>query len=482
MQQDLQKLFVNQYNWLRLSQDSPKFVQRARMISLQHSKRGHIMRASIRSSTVSRLAGAVAALWLCGAGAAWAGGGADLASINQLFTGSSGLCAILKLTTCYQLPTITQGMLEVAALSNSPPEMVAAQNSITPGYNVIAGNPATGPFATNNFLPISFPLPAASTTTTTVSELLSTLTPIGFAPQSSGTAVAKQLNDPNAVVFLYAVGVSSFQAIGVGGLTNPDTVYFFYDDTSRTNANLKQGQIVAKFLLPTTQLNSDGSEIPVPITLQYRPNNGGDCSTSTVSGIGTQTLMAAQVGIDCAVVFSASPTSTQKHAIFEVAVKLLVTGQFPTKYSPFTAPLNTDPPYFYSNITTQPGNVSAGDSTAPPLTGNFSIYTAFGFGPEDVLGAPLPSGILPAPAYSIGLAPTAGPLCTVPNSGGTATCPASTNFTTPTFALCANLPVGNGNGQAPVPAVAAFYAIATDGETWLGAPPAPMITIACPAL
>jgi hypothetical protein len=37
------------------------------------------------------------------------------------------------------------------------------------------------------------------------------------------------------------------------------------------------------------------------------------------------------------------------------------------------------------------------------------------------------------------------------------------------FALCANLPAGNGNGQAPTPAVAAYYAIATTGETLLEA-------------
>ena len=35
------------------------------------------MRVSIRSFAFSRLAGAVTALWLCGAGAAWAGGGGE---------------------------------------------------------------------------------------------------------------------------------------------------------------------------------------------------------------------------------------------------------------------------------------------------------------------------------------------------------------------------------------------------------------------
>src|SRR5207249_204082 len=65
----------------------PKFAkirEWARMTPLHRSKRGQIMRASI-SSTVSRLAGAVAALWLCGAGSVWAGsgGGADLGTLNS---------------------------------------------------------------------------------------------------------------------------------------------------------------------------------------------------------------------------------------------------------------------------------------------------------------------------------------------------------------------------------------------------------------
>jgi len=450
-------------------------------------KRRYGVSTSFRSRSFSRLAGALGALWLCGAGAAWAGDGADLASLNQLFTGSSGLCAILKLTTCYQLPTITQAMLEVAGLTNSPPEMVAAQNNIAPGYNAISGNPATAPYAPN-FLPISFPLPAASTTSTTVSELLSTLTPIAFASQNSGTgtAVATQLYDPAADTFLYAVAASSEGATGAGGLTNADTVYFFYDDLFRVAQTFTKGQIVAKFSFPLTVLNSHGTENPaVMTTLQITScaNGLASCFMVTAAGdflgngmlqtLGTGSCLPAPaaavpppigvIGVNCAVVFSASPTWKQKHAIFEVAVPLLVTGASPTSaYPPFTAPLKTDPPYFFSAITGQPGNVS----TAPSLTGNFSIYTAFGAGvPPDDLGAVLPPGILPAPAYSIGLAPTAG---------------SPSSFT---FALCATLP-DNSNGPAAHrrSAVGAYYVIATGGETYLGAPLNPTIPSICPAL
>jgi hypothetical protein len=443
----------------------------------------------------SRLAGAIAALWLCGAGAAWAGDGADLASLNQLLTTpTTGLCAVLKMASCPQLPTITQAMLEVAGLGNSPPEMLGAQNNIAPGSNVIAGNPAAVPVPPNNS---GVPFPLNSTTTpqllnpTTVESgqtqvivpgLLTTLAPLAFVSQKSGTAVATQLYNPKADTFLYAVGVSSFGDTGVGGLTNADTAYFFYDDLFRVAQTFTKGQTVAKFSYPLTVLNSDGSENPAAlITLEVQATCNGlptpTCFQASVygGGIGTASnpTPASKLGIQFALVFGASPTSTQKHAIFEVAVPLLVTGACvgdPVLCVPGQPRANTDPPYFYSAITGNPGN----DSTVLPFTsGNFQIYTAFGNAGDD-LGAPLP-----APAYSIGLAPSAAPFCTP------TTCPLG-NLPPPgsvTFALCAALP-DNTNGPAARlrPAVGAYYAIATDGEIFLGAPLAPVVASVCPAL
>src|SRR5262249_15881786 len=156
--------------------------------------------------------------------------------------------------------------------------------------------------------------------------------------------------DSKADAFLYAVGVST--SVGNGfvknNLTDPDTVYFFYEDLFRTNQNFNNGQIVANFSLPLTVLNSNGTEQAVPATLQFRANRAGDCKDSTVVGnflgVTAKSLMASQIGIDCAVRFSASPISTQPHAIFEVAVRLLVIGVCNHNLDP-TCPLNpnTDP-------------------------------------------------------------------------------------------------------------------------------------------
>jgi hypothetical protein len=389
---------------------------------------------------------------------AWAGGGGEslttLQAVIGVPNGTTGFCNLLHMgtnfgNTCPQLPTFTQAILEAAGLTNSPPEMVAAQNGLPPGSNVYATNPAALP----TDIPVNSNTGLATlprvTTTPNTSQVLSTLTPLAFV-SSSKSPTPVQLYNAKANTFLYAVTVSSTGSATPPGGTVPDTLYLFYDDLSRTNQNLKTGQIVAKFSFPLTVLNSDGSERAVPTTLNFTATNAADCSASTVagdfSGKGTptnptQTLMASQIGIDCAVVFSGSPTSSGGHAIFELAVPLVVTGAG-------QPPFNTDPAYFFV-LTGNPGQLNVG------------LYTAFLF---DDYGTPLTSS---GPFPSVGLAPTAGPLGSPPASGSA------------TFALCASLPSGNGNGQAPVPSVAAYYGIATDGAALLSA--SLSSTSACPA-
>jgi hypothetical protein len=450
------------------------------------------MRALIRPSTISRLAAAVASLWLCGGGSAWAGtGGSDTGTLQQIVgppDGSSGFCNLLGMgpksaaplgpTTnpCPQIPTITQWVLEVAGLTNSPPEAIRAQNSITPGSSVTAGNVAAVP---TGALP-DYPLPLNATSspplfspgnaTTAPSGLLTTLTPIAFAsqnPQISTTAAATPLYDPSADTFVYAVGVSSKAAVNAAGLTDPDKVYFFFDDHfTNTNQKFSTGQIVAKFSFPLTFLNNDGSESPVMTTLQVTAtcNGGPSCLTAqAVGGIGTpkNPVDASQLGIQFALVFSGSPTLAQNHAIFEVAVPLLVTGACVQpnaqctrgqRQMPPTQPIgNADPAYNYFQHFGLPGPI------------NTAISTAFGSAGDDLGGTPTQSGILPSGAFSVGLAPSAGPLCTF-DAMGNETCPS-------TFALCASLPDNTNGGKANLrPAVGAYYAIATNGETLLSAP------------
>ncbi len=422
------------------------------------------MRKRFTGLKLLSLAVAVLSGWICGAEAAWAGdGGASLTTIQAIIgktDGSTGFCNILGMgtkfgTTCPQLPTVTQAILEAAALGLSPPEMVAAQNSIAPGSNVNAGNAAAVP------PPTGTPFPLDATTSPTLSDLLSSLTPLAFenASKSGSTAPATQLFDTNAQTFLYAVAVSSYGISLAPGGTVPDTLLLFYDDLPRISPIFLRGQTVAKFSLPLTVLNSDGTERAVSTTLKFiAPTT--DCSASKITGdfmgSGTpQTVPVADItGLNCAIVFGSSPASRQRHAIFEVAIPLVVTGANPP-------PLNTDPAYFYSYL--NPGKAG------PINTGLFTAFALF----DDIFGTPgpgAPPNFLGATGIAIGVAPTAGPLGPPPATGVSST-----------YALCASLPW---IGIAPtlVPAVGAYYAIATDGEALLSAALPGVSTSVCPRL
>jgi hypothetical protein len=390
------------------------------------------MSVFLGSFTLPRLARAVAVLWLSCAGPAWAGdGGGDLGTLNSsLRTLCNTTFPMLGVTLpfCPQAPTITQGVLQLAAWRVVPTEMISATNNIPLGERVNAGNPSIPPV--KNPPPITtFPVRG-----TALSDLLANLTPLAFISSSPGPAKATQLYNTDADIFFYAVA-SQTQS------NQPDTLYLLYDDTAQTNANLMLGQLVAEFSLPLTVLSSNGvTERQVPATLQFRVTHAGDCSTSTVVGdfsgasSGSQTLMAAQIGVNCAVVFAPSPLSTKSHAIFEVAVPLIVTNA-------------TDPLYFSNPI------VSVGS----PFTAD-----EIGFTP-----APATPPILGASGKSIGVGPAAVPLGLPPATGMAAV-----------NALCANLP--GGNGYHPVPAVAAYYAISTAGEALLSAALPLVSTSVCP--
>jgi hypothetical protein len=338
---------------------------------------------------------------------------------------------------CPQAPTITQGILQLAAWNLVPNEMISATNSIPLGARVNAGSPSIPPVA-----PTPPPITTFPVQGTALSNLLANLTPLAFISSSPGPAAATQLYNPKADIFFYAVASlskSSTQSV------QPDTLYLFYDDTARTNANLAQGQIIANISLPLVVLSSDGTtERLVPTTLQFRvPAAGGlPCSASSVVGnfsaasSGTQTFTPAQIGVDCAVVFAPSPLSGSSHAIFEAQVQLVVTNA-------------TDPLYFFNPIS----NVS------------FSFKTdETGFTP-----AAATPPILGANGKSIGIGPAAVPLGSPPAMGVAAA-----------LALCANLPGGNSNAQPPIPAVAAYYAISTAGETLTSAAVPSVSTSACP--
>lgn len=421
------------------------------------------MRGSVGSPRISYFIGAFAALWLS-AGPAWAGHGGGDAGVVQ--PALNTLCEFLGMpvSSCPQLPTVTQVILQYAALETSSPDFVRrpaklgglAQCSIA-GNDVPSGS--FTPCDANAINAVNRPVPSPI-----VLSALANLTPLAFTVNKQGQAVPTQPSDPSAVGFFYAVTTTT----GANG--QPDTLQLFYDYPPLTSSTFATGQVVADISLPLQVLNADGSErlvcgaqgCPASVaTLKIRAfcNGGPACLTATVKGdfFGNgkfETPLAADLGLQVALVFSSSPNSKTIHAIFEVQAPLLVTG--PTNSAqcgkaisagtPDPTDCGNNPAYF--GVT--PANATNGIATGSPTGINqiTGLPTAFstndlGFTPA-FLGAP------------VGVAPSAAPTC-LNNSCPT---PAST------FPFCASFSVkGTLN-----PAVAAFFAIATDGTANVSAP------------
>jgi hypothetical protein len=424
------------------------------------------MRGLRRLLTISGVA--LVALWLGVAQPARAGdGGEDFGALQNFI---DVVCTSFSMSTCPQTPTITQAVLQTAAFINASPAAVRADPAIgnlPMGFAVDAINPSRPPGQSPITVTTSGALPVDP-------GVLSTLQPLAFigAKSGKGPATATQLFDPSADTFLYAVaGLSAANT----NSPQPDTFVLLYDVPTRTNKTFAAGQVIAKVSLPLTVLNKDGTERAVPAVLQLKsPGAGGaPCSASTIvgdfAGSGTpQTLDPSKggpgaIGVNCGIAYAASPVSPHPHAIFEVSVPMLLTGA--CNPNPCPPSPNTDPAYFIADVL---GIYPYSPSLTVPFV-------------SDDAGFASGSGILGSNGQSIGVAPTAAPLgppvgCTT-NSSGVTTC------TPPgAYALCANLP-RDASGQSLVPSVAAFYAIATHGETLLATPLHPAAPgIICPAM
>jgi hypothetical protein len=474
MQQNLKELFVNQYNSLHLSENSPRSVKGRGRFRFPPRKNGrHAVSRLVRSSIISRLFSALAALWMCGDTAAWAGdgGGASFASLQAFIT--NNVCPFIpsppslstpgSFTICPTVPTVSQGVLQLAAYYFSSLGAVRSNFNIPVAPYIDAANPSRPPA-----IPLDCPNTAPNTTCGNPPpdplnpfsglpvnpSVLDTLQPLVFiaANKSNGTPTPTQLDDPNGNIHFYAVGARSSTSKLPGA--EPDKLVLFYEDSLRSNQNLMSGQVSASFSAPLMVLNTDGvTERPVSAILHYiAPNKQQlDCSTSTIvgdfKGTGTaQTLTPPSlVGVDCAVAFGSGG------AVFELSVPFLVT-------------LNTD------------------FITVDNPLGFFPGQKANAF-IDDAPGYPPKSGILGSNEQSIGIGPSAAPLVPACATASPPTCTAPPA----TYAFCANLPQ-QGNGQPPVPAVTAFYAISSAGaEVLLSAPLAPIgpngkvVSIPCPS-
>jgi hypothetical protein len=401
------------------------------------------MRTLVRSSAISRFAGAVTIGWLCGMGPAWAGGGGSDGGVNQPFL--QQVCDLVGLPpgSCPLLPTLTQIILGISDYQNTPPDFVRG-----PLGNIGSSNPCS-------VSGTPFELCSDSHAVTTVNPLapssialsdLSNLTPLAFQAVSGHAVAPVALGSKHANSFFYAV------LTGADGQHTLDVV-FDYGPWSNKN------QPVSSFTFPLVILNGDNSETPVVASLKLTGNCNGPTGC-TVTGIGNKPLTAAQLGIQFGFQLAPSPNSSTPHAIFTFQLPVIVTGPVdPTKCgvaigngTPDPADCGTDPAYFgiIPSGATLPGGNPNPNVGFPTFINQFSGQpTAF---TKNDLGFTPTSGVLPKGGVSIGVAPYPAPLCTDPNCANT-----------PTFyGFCATI--------AGAPAVATFVSVGTEGTTYASSP------------
>jgi hypothetical protein len=321
------------------------------------------MQRSARSSAMARLLGMSVALW-SSVGSAYAGhGGADLPGLQGAL---DDLCSALQITSCPQLPTVTQLVLEIAGLVNAPPDVIRFENAISPTAALNAVNPPAGtPFALPNVTPLAF---------------IST-------SRRGGVASVTELGNEDADSFFYAA------TNGTAGLA-PDTLFLVYDYPPLTRSEFEKNRFVADITIPLVVLSNAGIESEVPTKIQIRGTTGCGKKVPCVSttAVGTfggslRSVDPASLGLNVNLSFKPSVNSRQPHAIIEVQAKLLVTAA-------------TDPVYFGFN------------PASPALPEAFS-NDELGFTPG-FLG--LPVGVTPYAAPQTSISSTAGatfPFCAI---------------------------------------------------------------------
>ena len=204
------------------------------------------MSVSLRSFTFSRLAAAAiaASLWWAAPASAGGGGGEDAATLQQSL---DAICSEVGMTSCPQLPTVAQIVLEISGLINSPPDDVRNvylfTNALPTCGNLVFPEIPCPQQAINA---INAPVRSPSADATVA---MSYLTPLSFKPG----AVVTQYGDPAATRFLYATVLD-----GTDG--QPQVLDLILDDTLGTNKQFSKGPVVA-FSLPLVVLQN-GVEYP----------------------------------------------------------------------------------------------------------------------------------------------------------------------------------------------------------------------------
>jgi hypothetical protein len=383
----------------------------------------------LKSSKITQVAGAVAAIWLYAAGPALAGGGVSGISLQ----GACNEIAMMAFgVNCPPFPNVAQQVVEIGNLENQTPDSIRiATMSICEPFgpagdlglpfcpqiaiNAVNG-PVTSPASNSNGNSNS---QGDSGNGSTSAQPF--LTRVAFTPG----AVPTQVGDPAAT--------ANFSAVVLEGQNGQPKMLDLFFETIKPGATLS---------LPMVVLNADGTERPVAATLKTSCSSGDQpCQSATVSGdfLGTgvkKTYSANSLGLFFNLQWGTSSSTA------EVRIPLVVTKQ-------------NDPAYFATppcppNFITSPPYVIGGN----PISGYCVAFTGQDLGfPASFLGK----------GASVGIAPYPAPLCT------STTCPPPPPPPAPPppppttyFGFCASF--------SNNPVIAAFVGVGTDATTYVTSP------------
>jgi hypothetical protein len=252
------------------------------------------MRARVKISGLS----VFAVTFVFCASSAWAGdgGGESLPAVQMVLNQT---CAATGVTSCPQLPTINQVVIEIAALLGTSPNQARDASGVPAGNAIDAG---------------------------TASSLAN---PLAFitAPDKSTPPVPTQPNDPAA---------NSFISATTSPAPSPTTLNLMFDYLARTNPVFAEGQDVGDITLPFLEADANGNDLgAVSGVLHIIGTGSTTVATDVVAdllGTGTpQTYTLAQLGMTSA--FSVGSTGLE----FDLEAPLLITSDLAPAYS-FTAP------------------------------------------------------------------------------------------------------------------------------------------------
>jgi hypothetical protein len=201
-----------------------------------------------RFSVVSRVA-TFAAVWLCSAGAAWAGsgGGADLGHSQSLL---DAVCKDVGISSCPKLPTVNQLVVENAALNGITPATVRQLQGLPAGAAVDAGSLSglANPLA---FINQGQPIPVPPTNLAANSFLTATTTPTNGSPTTLDLTFDNRLR---------TAGFTGQQGLLVGEIMLPLVKGDAHQNVSPDDLSSPQ--------LATLQIIADPNTCPTCVTTQ----------------------------------------------------------------------------------------------------------------------------------------------------------------------------------------------------------------------